>query len=67
MNDTTKLCKLLLRILHVLTTEPYGSRTERLTEAGYLLRDLEWPSIVDDLNNNKYEWNERLDLRGFDK
>jgi len=68
MNDTTKLCKLLLRVLHVVTSEPYKSRTERLTEAGYLLRDLGWPcKIVDDLNSNKYEWDDRLDLRGFDK
>lgn len=68
MNDTTKLCKLLLLILHKLTTCTSGVRTRELTEAGYLLEDLGWPcKIIEELDYNKYEWDNRLDLRGFDK
>lgn len=67
MNDTTKLCKLLLLVLHKVTTTTYGSRTKELTEAGYLLNDLGWPTIKEELDYNKYEWNDKLNLRGFDK
>jgi len=68
MNDTTKLCKLLLRVLHQLTTCTSGVRTKELTEAGYLLNDLGWPEdITEKLNRGGYEWDDRLDLRGFTK
>lgn len=67
MNDTTKLCKLLLLTLHKLTTCTSEVRSKELTEAGYLLNDLGWPTIKEELDYNKYEWNDKLNLRGFDK
>lgn len=68
MNDTTKLCKLLLLTLHKVTTCTRDVRTRELTEAGYLLQDLGWPcEITEKLNHDKYEWDDRLDLRGFQK
>ena len=68
MNDTTKLCKLLLLVLHKVTISTNSERTKELTEAGYLLNDLGWPEdVVEKLNRGKYEWDYRLDLRGFTK
>jgi len=68
MNDITKLCKLLLLTLHKVTTSPNSVRSKYLTEAGYLLQDLGWPcDIVEELDYNKYVWNDKLNLRGFDK
>lgn len=66
--DLTKLCKLLLLTLHKITVSTRSERTKTLTEAGYLLEDLGWPcKITEELDYNKYEWDDRLDLRGFDK
>lgn len=66
--DLTKLCKLLLLMLHKISTSTNNSRGELIAESGYLLRDLGWPcDVVEELDYDKYKWNDRLDLRGFDK
>lgn len=67
MTDSDRLCRLLLRVVHKLTTCPMPSRSEWHAEAGYLLRDLDWPNIDEKLEVGAYEWNSRLDTRGFTK
>lgn len=68
MNDTTKLCKLLLLMLHKTTRSTNSERDRLRIEASYLLSDLGWPcKLIEDLDYNKYEWDDKLDLRGFNK
>ena len=66
MTDSDKLARLLLRVVHKITMCPGSSRTKWHAEAGYLLKDIDWPEIDHKLVTSEYEYPERLDTRGFD-
>jgi len=55
-------------MLHKTTRSTNSERDRLRIEASYLLSDLGWPcKLIEDLDYNKYEWDDKLDLRGFDK